>query len=411
MKIAIMSDFHLGFGSGTERWQESFDNAKQALSLALEKGADAILIAGDIFDSDVPEQETWDKCFEVFSLLRSPHGTPIKVAITRSGSRRELEIPLPVLAIHGTHEYRPKGYTNALEVLQTEGALLFIHAATAMLSRGNERIAIHGMGGIPEGKALDALRRLNPQPVQGAHNLLVIHQSLKDFMPGDDPMVATISISDLPTGFDLIVNGHLHWHSEVSDSSKRVLMPGSTIITQMKKLEAEQQKGICIYDAQSGAVEFFALPRQRRLFYHKLEFKGAKPEEVMERVRETIESDCAQKAELPLLARLRLTGTLAKGYTQGDISFSGIAKDFAGRAVLSLEKDFLSHDFRKKISDLREMQRSKQSIAKMGFSILEKNLAEAGFGRDLDVKRLFELLADDRVEEAFKMLSRRNRNE
>ena len=49
-------------------------------------------------------------------------------------------------------------------------------------------------GGEPEKKALDALNSLSPKPEHGAKNIFVMHQSIKDFLPVDDEMVATISL-------------------------------------------------------------------------------------------------------------------------------------------------------------------------------------------------------------------------
>ena len=70
MRIAIVSDFHLGLGRGSERTYEALEQAKQAFEIALHEKVDLLLLPGDLFDSDVPSQETWVQAFQLFSILR-----------------------------------------------------------------------------------------------------------------------------------------------------------------------------------------------------------------------------------------------------------------------------------------------------------------------------------------------------
>ena len=57
MRIAIFSDTHIGFGKGTARNEEAFEQAKQAFELAIKEKADLILLAGDLFNEETPSQE------------------------------------------------------------------------------------------------------------------------------------------------------------------------------------------------------------------------------------------------------------------------------------------------------------------------------------------------------------------
>jgi DNA repair exonuclease SbcCD nuclease subunit len=65
MKIAVLSDFHFGYGWNTRLEEDSFENAQEAISKCLD--SDLILIAGDIFDSRLPRTETWAKALKVLS--------------------------------------------------------------------------------------------------------------------------------------------------------------------------------------------------------------------------------------------------------------------------------------------------------------------------------------------------------
>jgi DNA repair exonuclease len=70
MKLAIISDFHIGY----ERFRsDAYNQAEEALSKAAEL-ADAIIIPGDIFDFRTPKP---DVIAEGISLFRSIANKPL----------------------------------------------------------------------------------------------------------------------------------------------------------------------------------------------------------------------------------------------------------------------------------------------------------------------------------------------
>jgi len=404
MKIALLSDFHLGFGKGSERFEESFENAEKALELVLAQKPDCILLLGDIFDSEIPSQETWHNAFKVFSIIKKTNAE-CKITRIKKEKTEKIECPhIPVFAIHGTHEYRGKDFKNALEVLESAGFLFHLHASLAVLEKEEEKIAVHGLGGVPEKHALDALKLWNPMPVANAKNILLLHQSIKEYLPFDDEMIASISLSDLPKGFDLTANGHLHWHLLENIEQGKFLLTGSTLTTQMKKLESGSRKGISIFDTQTGKINFVEIPGQRKLFYEKIKFEKASQESILSGSEEAVSKFLAEQNEKKPLIRLKLCGSLAKGLNNSDIDLSGIYKKFSEKAILSISKDFDSESFKKRISDLREMQKTKKSIASLGLELLEKNLAETGFGKETEPGRLLELLEQGENEKATALL-------
>ncbi len=401
MRLAIVSDSHLGYGKGTPRAGDAFLGFKQALEMIVKEQPDAIIHPGDLFDHKIPEQETWNECFELFHQLQ--HVPDSKVKITHLPRNENPHLfhfhGIPVIAIAGTHEYRSKDQKSALQVLHTANFLVNLHASHALIEKENgegesEKVAVHGMMGIPEKRALEALRLYNPQPLKNVPNLLVLHQSIKEFLPSKDDMVATIGFSDLPNGFDLLVNGHLHWTSLTEEGGKRLLIPGSTVFTQMKRLEGQRKKGWYMYNTQTKELKMHHLPLQRRLFYHKIKFKDSSPEKIIKKCRETIVGDLAEEFAMPPLYRLKLVGTLAKGYTQADIELSKIVHDFEEKAIFSCAKRFDSQNLTFRMEELRQLHQSKVSISSLGIEMLEKNLQQTPLSNRLDVKRLFELLED-----------------
>lgn len=402
MRLAIVSDTHLGFARGTAREGDAYLALKQAFEGIAQQDVDAIIHPGDFFDHKIPIQEVWNESFDLLNILQNGKNPGVKITHTRrGGSANEFNYRgIPLIAIAGTHEYRSKDLKNALQVLETGNFLTCLHASHALIEKKNEnglveRVAVHGMSGIPEKRALEALKMYNPQPLPNMHNLLVLHQSIKEFLPSKDDMVATIGLENLPSGFDLLLNGHLHWTSLTEWEGKRLLIPGSTVFTQMKNLEGKKPKGWYVYDTQTRELTMHHFPVQRKLFYHKLKFKEATPQKILKVCREVIEKDLVHSNHvhtmLPLY-RLKVTGTLAKGFTQADVDLSPLLKEFESKAHFSPSKKFSTGAFAFRLDELRALHKSNVSISRMGIDLLEKNLQQTLMDNRMDVKRLFELL-------------------
>jgi len=406
MKIAFLTDFHLGF-SREGREGEAFLLAKDALSQAVGEGAQLIVLNGDLFNRAVPTQED---LFEAFALFADCHrfpGPDLKISVEKKGQAREVQFSgIPIIAIHGTHEFRGRDFKNALEVMDSAGFLIYIHAAHATVECRGEKIVFHGLGGVPEKKAKDALLKWAPKPVPGAKNILLLHQSFKEFLPFDDEMVASLSISDLPVGFDFAVNGHLHSHAEFREGNHVLLIPGSTVITQMKQAESESRKGFYIYDSSDGKAEFVEFVEQRPFYYKKIELENASIEEALERARNELSSLLSKGGEREMrpLVRLVFKGSLAKGLNASDIDFSKAIGEFREKAIVTVSHSFTGEDFSKKIDALKKLQSEKKSIAEMGLGILEKNLAETDFGDAFNARRMFSLLSEGSTDKALEIL-------
>jgi len=405
MKIAIASDFHIGFARGSPRAEEAFDQAKQAFELALQEKADILLLAGDLFNDAVPSQEAWLDMFRLFSCLKKEKHPDSIISFEKNSEKKDFRFShLPVISIAGTHEFRSKDFRNALDVLQEAGCLVCLHAAKAEFEKDGEKLVVQGLSGVPEKKALDALKMWDPKPVQGATNIVLLHQSIREFLPFDDDMIASISLSDLPTGFDLVVDGHLHWASDKNLEEKHFLVTGSTVVTQMKKLEAEKPKGIFLFDSSSKETNFLPLPNQRQFLYEKLDFREASAEQVKEAVETAIEKALAGAKGKPLL-KVKAKGSLAKGLSPGDIDLRFLEEKFGEKALVAIDTSFEGVSFQKKLEDLRSKQLGNKSIAAMGFDLLEKNLAETDFKDWFDVKRVFDLLEEGDIDKVVGLLS------
>lgn len=399
MKISVLSDFHLGFAYNSELENDSFENAKEAIQKA--EDSDLILIAGDIFDSRLPKTEVWAKAIKVLVSPLLRENTGVKLV---SSSKELKEISkrtlrhLPVVALHGTHERRGKDEINAIEALDNAGLLIHLHCQTAVFEKDGIRVAIHGMSGVPERFAKDILYQWNPKPVEGCFNILMLHQSIDPFIysPLDPP---SLSLSNLPKGFDLIVDGHLHLAGQEKIGDTMLVFPGSTIVTQMEKNEGEAEKGFYQINLdKERTILFTPLMKNRKFFYKEIKLEGGS---VRDQVQKRIDYILTEQFTKVPLIKLKIFGKEVDVLEQ---ELRDIEKKYSERAIISFAKELETPEIAKKIEFLRNLREQKLSVEEIGFQILRKNLGELNFDSSFDHEQAFDMLSEKDVEKFFNIL-------
>jgi DNA repair exonuclease SbcCD nuclease subunit len=396
LKIAVLADFHLGYAKFLD---DSFEQAERAFSEAC-KRADLVVILGDIFDARVPKQEILARSFKLFRIAWGKRWDA-KIVSYSSRDERKNYAEVPVVAIHGTHERRTKELVNPVELLEKAGFLVNVHSATAVFERDGERVALQGMGGVPEEYSKTALEALSPKPVEGAFNVFLFHQSMKGFIPGEGLM----SLEDLPKGFDLYLCGHMHTKiSQKLDSGALLLIPGSTVITQMRKDDTES-KGFFIFDTKTKEAAFHKI-ESRPFFYEELEFKNAGMNEVVAEARKSIEKLLEDKSDVKPIIKLKLKGTVAKGLNPSNVDTGTLEREFEGRAIVELDKELEFETLKERIEKLRNLREGKVSVRDMGIEILKGKLKQYEFKSKVDIETLYSLLSEEGKGAADKALKR-----
>ncbi len=384
MKIAIFSDLHLGFSF--EDTNDAYENALSAFQLAIQEKADLILLAGDLFDKSIPNQETWLQAFEIFSLAKDvPSSLSFKIKDKEIKAKS-----LPIISISGTHEYRAN-LTNSLAILEKAGFLFRLHNQYAIFPE----LAIYGLTGIPEKFALPAIQKLSPQPIPNKYNIFVFHQSLHEFLPFDEH---NLHIPDLPLFFNLYIDGHIHKPSFLPE--QKLLITGSTILTQMKEHEQSSKK-VFFLSLPEGKLEEKEIPNQRPFFYKKIKADSKSKQEIYSEISQFLSQILSTPKKKKPIIRIKISGKLQKGETT-DFQFPKTEE-----AYLKIDTDTEENIFESSLTNLRNLQQEKTSIKEQAISLLENKLKETSFSSSLSIPFLFELL-EKNPEEAEKYLLEKN---
>lgn len=201
MRFIHLADTHLGFRqfSGkldperrlNQRECDVYGVWHQAIGIAIEREVDAVIHAGDMFDSARPSPRALSEALDGISRLRD------------SG--------IPLVAIAGNHStprFRSGGFV--FEVLERFGVQAAWQEPHTFLIGG---VAFHAVPHEPDGALLqDDIRAARPDPNVDA-NVLVLHAGL-DAVPaagyGEVNPITVASDLLVEAPFDYIAMGHLH---------------------------------------------------------------------------------------------------------------------------------------------------------------------------------------------------------
>ena len=393
MRISIIGDAHCGFAWGEERGDDSFRALNEAMEAS--RDSDLIILVGDLFDTRLPKQEVFA---QVAKIIAQTQTFPNKTRLLESRGKDVNPLALrgvPVLSLHGNHDRRSLNLVNPVQALEHAGLLTHLNAATLLFDCSGTRVAVHGMSNVPERYAKETLMNWAPHPVPNALNVLVMHQSIDPYIysPLEPP---SIKLEDMPNGFSLLVDGHMHSHDRRLLKGATFLLTGSISPTGISRSEADQRKVFWQWDGSQLAP--IPLTSQRRIFCEEFDWSPGVKQQMDDRFSQLIAA--APASPKPIIAA-KVRGKLPPGTPQPN--FSDLTTKWGERAVIQISKSLTSEDFDAQVELLRALRDNRLSPEESGLRLLMDNLQQAGCGIRAD--RIFELLVDGQVDTIFNELA------
>jgi exonuclease SbcD len=201
MRIVHMADTHLGFrqlhrvndAGRNEREQDVYDAFEQAISKVIELAPDAVVHAGDLFDS------------------YHPSSAALRVAL--DGFRRLREAGIPTVVIAGNHSTpRVVAAEHIFGVLERFGGVHVIHGGGREVRI--DGLAVHAIAHDNDPAQLTATLRAARPAADADFNVLVAHVGLDGLgqVVGSEAGSVTLSGEALSGAgeFDYVALGHLH---------------------------------------------------------------------------------------------------------------------------------------------------------------------------------------------------------
>ena len=328
-KFAHMSDLHIGAFRQPELRSLVLAAFDEAIDRCMEEKVSFVIMAGDIFDSNVPD----------LSAVRRA-AAKIKEA-SDSGIR--------FYAIYGSHDFSPN-YSSIVDVL--DGAGLFtrvedIKGTDGVVSlkfiqdpSGPKICGISGRKLSIDREEYAALDRAHLEAEPG-FKIFVFHGALDELKPKSLEMMEAMPASDLPSGFQYYAGGHVHSRTtEDLPGRPNVAYPGplfATDFTELLQLAKGEERGFFLVDFDKDrvtGVEFVPIKVCDVVDLHYSAQGKSSSHAANDLAQLASRTDVAGKVVL-----LTVSGELSEGKTS-DIDFATIRRRFASSNPLSVLSNY-----------------------------------------------------------------------
>jgi DNA repair protein SbcD/Mre11 len=384
MKFAHLADCHIGGWSELKLKELGMRAFSKSIEICIEKKVDFVLIAGDLFNTALPNI---DLIKEVTLYLKRLKDAEISCYI-----------------IPGSHDYSPSGKTmldvfeNAglvKNVVQFEKVDEKIHLKfTTDEKTGIKITGLFGKAGGLEKGYYELLERTNLEN-EASKKIFMFHTTLTEFKPEHLAMISSEPVAILPKGFDYYAGGHPHYvFNEEKQPYGRIAYTGALFPNNFLELEKFKHGGFFINEFKEGKIESEYIPvKLKNTLYYKINLDGKDSHQVVDAVINKIDKN----EILDNILLMRLVGTLSSGKLS-DIDFGRINDEFSGAFVI------LRNSSKLKIKEFEDLEVDDGSVE----HIEEKIITEQGIN-DIDqakeinldenkVKELFNTLNDEKLE-------------
>jgi len=327
-KFAHMSDIHIGAFRQPELRALVLDAFDSAMDRCIREQVSFIIMAGDIFDSNIPDLSSVRRAAEKM--------------------KEAIDAGIRIYAIYGSHDFSPN-FSSIVDVL--DGAGLFTKAEDRDTRR--ERMTLHfvhdpsgvkicGLSGKKLSLDIEEYAELDRAPLEQepGFKIFVFHGGIDELKPPTLDMMPAMPASFLPSGFAYYAGGHVHYRLLKSlPGRQNIAYPGPLFATdyaELLELARGEQRGFYLVDFdRNGVKETEFVPVKvagvTEVYYSA---EGKTPIQVTE--------DLLKKAANPNLAGkivlLTVDGQLGSGKTS-DVGFQAIRRRFAdARPLVMLPK-------------------------------------------------------------------------
>lgn len=274
MKIAVISDLHLGFRqySSIEREEDFYNQLFMVRDKINEEDVDMVIIAGDLFDKPNPSPAAINAYREGIGDLN----VDIIVAIQGNHTMILRDNHYSIDEFFGEDEicgyYLLQDYTfnTDLFALESDGLLYRKYKDSKIIVDG---ITYRGNSKIDE--FLEVQKKLAEKEYKDVKTrILVVHQSFKEYcgFTGEE-----LSIKDLDLKpYDYVICGHIHSRCDDIIGDTCFIQPGS--IERMNTTEAldemENGKGFYLIDTEKNDVSFHQVDCPRKFLLGEIDISS-----------------------------------------------------------------------------------------------------------------------------------------
>lgn len=274
MKIAVISDLHLGFRqySSIEREEDFYNQLFMVRDKINKENVDMVIIAGDLFDKPNPSPAAINAYREGIGYLNAD----IIIAIQGNHTMILRDNHYSIDEFFGEDEIC--GYYLLKDDTFTTDLFSLSESDSIFSKYKNSKVVVDGItyrGNSKIDEFLDIQKELAEKEYKDVKTrILVVHQSFKEYcgFTGEE-----LSIKDLDLKpYDYVICGHIHSRCDDMIGDTCFIQPGS--IERMNTTEAldemENGKGFYLIDTEENDVSFHQVDCPRKFLLGEIDISS-----------------------------------------------------------------------------------------------------------------------------------------
>lgn len=321
--FAHISDVHIGAFRQPRLQQLVLDAFTKALDSCIERNVDFIIIAGDLFDSNLPDMSMVDKAVKKMDEVR----------------KKGIEIYM----VYGSHDFSPN-QSSMVDILAS--ASLFHKVTKGDVKDGkltlefktNEKTGtkLVGISGLKVGTEKQYYNILDREKLEkeDGFKIFVFHGMISEYKPDQIAAMDSMPISYLPKNFNYYAGGHLHETiTGKMQGFDNVVYPGTLFGGDLRDIEKSargQKRGFYIvtFSDKVHKAEFVEVSPCKYLLL-EYDADGKSSSKVQTDLNQMVD-DADVEGKLVIL---KVRGEMTSGKTS-DISFSSLSKSLEKKGSL-----------------------------------------------------------------------------
>ncbi len=247
MKFAHIADCHLGSWRQPEMRSLNLEAFKQAINKCIFEQVDFILIAGDFFDTAIPS---------------------IEILKDVADKLRELkEKNISCYVIPGSHDYSISG-KNIISVFDKAGLCIDLSQKKEFIHNNILFYGVAGRKGSLEQEKIielkDYFEKLKNKisllkKEKNIHSILLLHTTVSELLPNKlnklNKGIKSLTMRDLPSGFDYYALGHVHSANIFEKEEKTAAYTGALFPCDFSELEQQHTANFLIIEKDDNDKE------------------------------------------------------------------------------------------------------------------------------------------------------------
>lgn len=380
MKFAHLADCHIGGWREPELRKLGIESFKKAVEICISRHVGFVLIAGDLFNSALPD----------ISLLKET------ASILRELRRKNIS----VYVIAGSHDFSAAGKTM-IDVLEKAGlvhnVVRFNQEGKLRFSSDKTGVKIAGFLGKKGGLEIEDYKGLELEEADG-FKIFMFHTMLEEFKPKELEKVEGLNVAMLPEGFKYYAGGHVHYIFEGSYSLGKLAYSGALFPNNFKELEEFKHGSFYVVDDGLNIEKIEVKLKDVLSFSFNADSKDV---DVLER---EIKDELRKHLIKDKILTLRIAGVLKSG-KPSDVNFKELFKEFKDAyCILKNVSKLSSKEFEDLAKELKE-----GSVEEVEEVLIKENLRGVDlFDEEKVAKELISVL-DIEKEEGEKVIDFDNR--